>query len=217
MRPSGMTIGSSMRRASNTSRYHSIARSGSSTARYGVSACKRAGVYSRTSSVGMEVTSGSGPSSATMRRRSSDANAGLGASGTAGSRSSSKGSVITAPFGVANAKGVARTHEERFGCVHGPVELLGDFGNRQPVEVAQRECGAMVRAEFTEHLAGAHAFEVFVDRIGHRFVARQRELAIAARFVAPVIDELVARDGHEPRDREVWHRLPFDRVDRGEE
>ena len=52
------------------------------------------------------------------------------------------------------AKRGASAHQQRLGSVHGSVQVPGHLGHRQPVEVAQRERGPVVRAELAEHLAG---------------------------------------------------------------
>src|SRR5260370_28538164 len=167
-RPSGMTIGSPRSTASNTSEYHSMARAGSLVARYGVREFSRAGVYSRIASTGMVVSSGSGPSSAAMRRRSSRANAGRGASGTTGSRNVSNGSVIAPRFVVARSERAAGAHQQCFGRVHRAIEVVGDLGDRETVEVPQRQRRAVMRTELREHLAGAQSIEMRVEVVfGH--------------------------------------------------
>src|SRR5262249_33647176 len=149
--------------ASNTSWYHAIAAAASRHERYGVSACRRAGVYSRTSGTG--APSGGfrvRPSASTMRARRRTANSGRGASGTGGSARDSKGSVIVGAFVVTGAEGAAGAHEQRLGRVHGATEMVGDVGHRQAVEIAQRERGAVMRAERRERRVHARAFEALV-------------------------------------------------------
>ena len=51
----------------------------------------------------------------------------------------------------------------RFGRMHGSIEMLGHLGNREPVDVAQREGGAMMRAQSVEHFAGARPLEPVGD------------------------------------------------------
>src|SRR5205807_8959589 len=101
-------------------------------------------------------------SSAPICRRSFRANSGRGASGTSGSRSASKGSVITAPFGVARTERAPRPCQQGFGGGHRAAEVLGDLGDRKAVEIAQCQCRAVVRAELVEHFPGAHALEALV-------------------------------------------------------
>ena len=49
----------------------------------------------------------------------------------------------------------AGADEQRLGRVHGAIEVVGDLGDGEAVEVAQRERGAVVRAELGEHLVRA--------------------------------------------------------------
>src|SRR5438128_10871923 len=102
----------------------------------------------------MVFSSGSGPNSAAMRCRSSRAKAGRGASGTTGSRNVPNGSVITPPFVVARSERAAGAYEQCFGGVHRAIEVVCDLGDRQAVEVPQRECGPVMRGELGEHRAG---------------------------------------------------------------
>src|SRR3954470_21113536 len=106
---------------------------------------------------------GSGPSSSAMRRRRSAANAGRGASGIRGSRSASNASVIGVTSCVRDPERVAGAYEQRFRRVHRPVQVSGDLGYREPVDVAQRKRRAMVRAQLVENLAGARALEAIGD------------------------------------------------------
>ena len=100
-----------------------------------------------------------------MRRRSCRANSGRGASGTTGSRNASNGSVIATPFVVSGTERVAGADEQRLGRVDGAIEMFGALGNGQSVEIAQRERGAVVRAELAEHFARADAIEVLVEAV----------------------------------------------------
>src|SRR4051812_47649913 len=203
MRPSGITIGSLRSSALNTSMYQSIAAAGSPIARYGVSERSRAGVYSRTSFIG--ATSVVTVSAAVSRRRSAAANAGRGASGMVGSRRESNGSVgIELTSRVSDSERVAGAHEEGLGRVHGAIEMVGNLRDRQPVDVAKRERGAMVRPERVEHLVRARPFEQLVDAVGHLLlVGEQLQPARLARLAPPMVDELVARHADQPGDREL--------------
>src|SRR5436853_6930132 len=92
------------------------------------------------------------PSASDTRRRRSAANAGRGASGTFGSRRESNGSVVIAfTSRVSDPERVAREYEKGFGRVHGAVEVLGDLGDRQPLEITERERGGVVRTGPLEH------------------------------------------------------------------
>ena len=175
------------------------------------SVCKRAGVYSRTSSVGMVVCLRIGVERARRRcrRRSSRANSGRGASGTIGSRSVVEGiSVIAAPFGVADAERVAGADEQRFGRVHGAAELVGDLGNGQAVEVAQRERGAVVRrrarrALRVRRMRSKWASSVVVD-VGFG-VGRERRLRSSRALRRQWSTSLLRATVIEPGDRQLGH------------
>src|SRR6185436_4338911 len=118
------------------------------TLRYGVTACRRCGMKSvvavmRAPSLGDSLVVGSAGScrARSSRRRSSAVNAERGAMGGVGSRGSRKGSGIVASRLVRPPERGPGPHEQRLGGVDGPVELLGHLGDRQAVEVAERERG----------------------------------------------------------------------------
>src|SRR3954451_5410060 len=144
-------------------------------------------------------------SATVRRRRSAAANAGRGASGMFGSRSASNGSVgIELTSRVSDSERVAGADEKGLGRGHGAVEVLGNGGPRHPVDVAQRERGAVVRTEFAEHLVRARALEELVHAVGYvLFVGERLQAARLARLSPPVVDELVPRHADQPRDREV--------------
>src|ERR1043165_4371174 len=103
-----------------------------------MSECRRAGVYSRTSGIGISSrVSRVAPSASDTRRRSSAANAGRGASGTFGSGNAPNGSngsvVIAFTSRVGDSKRVPRAYEQGLGRVHRAVEVLRDLGHRQAV------------------------------------------------------------------------------------
>src|SRR5262249_477251 len=156
-------------------------------ARYGVTERRRAGVYSRTSGIGC--TSRTGPSSTASRRRSAAANAGRGASGTFGSRSVSNGSVVMGfTSRVSDSERVAGAYEQRFGRVHGSIEVMRDLGYRQAVDVAQGQRAAMMRAQRFEHVVRTGALEPFVEVVvGFALVGEELQVAFFARDAAPMV------------------------------
>src|SRR3974390_1137453 len=194
-----------------------MARAASLHDRYGVSECRRAGVYSRISSVGMVSSWWSRASSATSRRRSSWANSGRGASGTTGSRSASNGSGIAAPFLVGDAEPLPRAYQQRLRRVHGAAEQPRDLWHREAVEVAQRERGPVMRAERLEHRVCVHAVEAQVGVLVAVAGWGELQAAFLACVPPPVVDELVAGDGDEPRHAELGHGLVAHGAHRGEE
>src|SRR5262245_19028310 len=215
--PSGMITGSPSKRASNTRWYHSMARSAPLHARYGVREWSRAGVYSRISLC--SVGAASMPSATASRSRSWLTNCGRGAIGAIGSRNDSNASGIVAPpFGVFGAEGVAGAHQQRLGRVHRPPEQVGHLGDGQAVQVTQCERGAVVCAEPVEHLPRPLAIEALL----HVLLERLRWLdevqrALLALQPAPMVDELVARHGDQPRHGEVGDRVTLHRLRGGEE
>src|SRR4051794_12761546 len=107
---------------------------------------------------------GAVPSCAASRRRKSLTNDRRGATGAIGSRKSSNGSVVIAPpFCVHGTEGIAGSYQECLGGMHRAAEMVGHFGHRQAVEVAQRQRAAVVRAELLQHGMGVGAFESQVD------------------------------------------------------
>jgi hypothetical protein len=97
--------------------------------------------------------------------------------------------------------------------VHRAVEVLRDFGNRKAVEIPQRQRGAVVRPELFEHFVRARPFESLVYAVGLGFFAgNESQIAGLARLAPPMIDELVARDADQPRDREIGNCIAFDRL-----
>src|SRR4051812_49391635 len=86
------------------------------------------------------------------RCRSARAKPGAGGTRSSVPRSASRGSAgISAPLEVGIAvgatEGEAGPHEQRLGGVHRAAQQLGHLGDGQPVEVAQRQGGAVVGAE----------------------------------------------------------------------
>src|SRR5690349_9870128 len=101
--------------------------------------------------------------SATRRRRRSAANVGRGASGTFGSRNDSNGSAgIAPPFVVPRTERVPGAYQQCLCRVHGAAQMVGDLGDREVVDVPQRQRGAMVRAELLEDRASPGPFELLL-------------------------------------------------------
>src|SRR3954451_20031713 len=121
---------------------------------------------------------GSTPSASTTRRRSTQRNSSRGATGSLGVQSCSGGSgtglllrrvavagVVVVRLGVGAVRAPereSRAHEQRFGCVHRAVEQVGNLSDRQPVEVAQGERGAVDGAERSERVTSAQRVEAHV-------------------------------------------------------
>ena len=120
---------------------------------------------------------------------------------------------------VRDSEGIAGAHEKRFGRVHRAVEELGHLGNGEPVEISQRERGAVVRAECVEDLPGARALEPLVAVVdGFVFFAgEQPQAALLPSLAAPVVDQLVPGDADEPRNRQPRNCLSLDGLHGGEE
>src|SRR5262249_2669855 len=146
-RPSGITIGSDASVAPKMSWYHARAARASLTARYGVTVRRGGRVAGSVVVVDMAPPGGSGPSSRSRRARRWAVNSGRGATGWSARRRSSIGSGVIAGSFVGAAEGDAGPHEEGLGGVDPPAEVVGHLGDREAVEVAQRERGAMVGTE----------------------------------------------------------------------
>src|ERR1700733_16049588 len=79
--------------------------------------------------------------------------------------------------------------QQRLGGVQGAVQMPGHLGYRQPVEVAQRERGPVVRAEPAEYLAGADPVD---DRLPWvinpgRLAVQQAQAALLPLDPPPVV------------------------------
>src|SRR5438045_3217301 len=100
----------------------------------------------------------SGPSSSSIRHRSSVTKSDFGSIGVSGRRSASNGSGggsnrsrrllgIVPPLAVSPAERPLGPHQQGLGGVDRPVEMVGHLGNREPVDVAERQRGPMVGGE----------------------------------------------------------------------
>lgn len=80
------------------------------------------------------------------------------------------------------------------------VEVLGDLGHGQAVEVAHRERGLVLGGEHGEGVPRHHGVEADLPRVldGRPFVLRQAQLAVLALEPAPVVHQLVAGHAHQP-------------------
>ena len=109
-------------------------------------------------------------------------------------------------------------HEQRLGRVHAALQVRGDLGNGQIVEVAEGERGPVLGCEVVEGFAGPHRVEVRVPGIlGAEVVADGAEAALLPRLAAPVVHELVPGDPDEPGDGHREDAVPADGVGGGEE
>ena len=111
-------------------------------------------------------------------------------------------------------------HEQRLGGVRGAAEFGGDLGDREVVDVAQRQRGAMVGAEFAEHVAGRHHVELGVPRI----------VGPSSSSPATALRRRSSRSTRRQWSTSLWRAMPIsqatvtspddramDRVDRGQE
>src|ERR1700753_762362 len=89
-----------------------------------------------------------GACSPLSRRSKLAANSGLGSTGTTGRRRASSGSGIMAlPLFVDAAERDPGPDQERLGGVKAAAERPGDLGDRQAVQVAQRQRRAVMRRQ----------------------------------------------------------------------
>ena len=95
----------------------------------------------------------------------------------------------------------------------------GHLGHGQPVEVAQRERGLVVRAELGQHLARPGGVDVGVPRVLPRDdgLLDGLQLALLPGPAPPVVDQLVAGHPDQPGHRQVGHGVALDGGDGGEE
>jgi hypothetical protein len=103
--------------------------------------------------------------------------------------------------------------------VHGAAQVPGHLGHRQPVEVAQRERGPVVRAEPAERLAGPDPVDGALPRVvdGHRLAVQQAQPALFPLDPPPVVGELVPGDPDQPRDRRIGRAWLAHRAHGGQE
>src|SRR6478672_5159516 len=99
------------------------------------------------------------------RRRAAKAESGSMGVGAVRSASNGSGTASVLLFRVGAAKRQPRPHEERFGGVDGAVENLGDVGDRQVIQVAERQHRTMLRCEPFQGFSRPKAIEVDVPRV----------------------------------------------------
>lgn len=92
------------------------------------------------------------------------------------------------------------TYQQGFGGVHRASQMIGDLRDREAVEVAQRQRGAVVRAELVEHLPGEDGVERRVPRIVGLVLlgVHQPQVALLPLLAPPVIGEFVPSHPDEP-------------------
>jgi hypothetical protein len=113
----------------------------------------------------------------------------------------------------------AGPHQQCLGGVQSAVQVPGDLGHRQPVEVAQRERGPVVGAEPVEHLAGADPVDDRLPRVldARRLAVQQAQPALFALDPPPVVGELVPGHPDQPGDRRIGRIRLAGRVHGGQE
>src|SRR5215472_8079338 len=126
------------------------------------------------------------------RRRAAKAGSGLMGVGAVRSASNGSGtaSVLLLRKGV--AKRQPRAHQKRFGGVDGAVKDLGDVGDRQVIQVAERQHRAMLRRQLLQGCSRAETVDVDVPGILSIFVFLGGDAAQTAFFAtqaSPVIDQ----------------------------
>ena len=91
-----------------------------------------------------------------------------------------------------------------------PAEIPGDLGNRQPVQVAQRQRGALMGGKTGKGRVGSRDVKLRLPRVVHRLGAAHDHAEPAALEVRspPVVDQLVAGDSHQPGDSELRRANP---------
>src|SRR5262249_1960180 len=99
------------------------------------------------------------------RRRAAKAGSGSMGVGAVRSASNGSGTASVLVFRVGAAKRQPRAHQERFGGVDGAVENLGDVGDRQVIQVAERQHRAMLRRQLLQGCPRTETVEVDVPGI----------------------------------------------------
>ena len=99
-------------------------------------------------------------------------------------------------------------YQERFGRVHRAAQQVGDFRNRQAVDIAQGQRGAVMPTEMLEHGRGTQPvgmeLEAVVELVG--LGRNLGEESFVTAPAPPVVDEFVPGDTDEPRHRHVTGR-----------
>jgi hypothetical protein len=95
-----------------------------------------------------------------------------------------------------------------------PAELPGDLGNRQPVQVAQRQRCSLMGGKTGKGRVGSRDVKLRLPRVVHRLGTAHdhAEAALEVRS-PPVVDQLVAGDAHQPGDSELRRAIPLGRRD----
>jgi len=112
---------------------------------------------------------------------------------------------MTFPFFVAATKRRLGPDQERLGGMKAPAEFPGDLGYWQAVQVAQRQCCALMGGKMGKGGVGSRDVELRLPRVVHRLGVTHDRAELAALKVGspPVVDQLVAGDAHQPGDGEL--------------
>ena len=96
-----------------------------------------------------------------------------------------------------------------------PAELPGDLGNRQPVQVAQRQRCSLMGGKTGKGRVGSRDVKLRLPRVVHRLGAASDRAEPAALEVRspPVVDQLVTGDAHQPGDSKLRRAIPPGRRD----
>jgi hypothetical protein len=93
-------------------------------------------------------------------------------------------------------------YEQGLGSLHAAIQDAGCLRNREPVEIAQRECRTVLRSELGEHLVSEQTIQFDIPRV--EGISGQPLDGLEKPFLtslpAPVIHQLVASDSNEPAD-----------------
>src|SRR5215218_6798273 len=101
-----------------------------------------------------------------MRRSRASANSDRGSTGTTGNRNASSGStgMVESLFVMAAQRG-ARARQERLSAMEGSPEMLGDVGDREPVEITECQRRPLWNGQMHQGGIRRLAVQPFVPRI----------------------------------------------------
>lgn len=110
-------------------------------------------------------------------------------------------------------------HQQRLGRVYGSIEEFGHVGNREVVQVAQRQHGAMLRRKLLQRCLRCDRVELDIPWVLVLWLLSRQcsEIAFLPSFASPVVDQFVACDADQPCRRGRRGMFAVDRVNRREE